>query len=259
MENQSRVGQIQMPEYHQSSIAMYLKCQKQYEFRHIRGMVVPPKSALTVGRAVDTGVTHNLAQKIETRTDVPLDEVLDQYSTQFDKDAPDTDWDGDDAGAQKDLGAKLVELYHRDVAPDVQPVAVQDQFRIEFESGYALGGTSDVIDENGFIRDTKTSKAKYDDDAVSNSLQATVYDYAYEAKNGKKAKGFIFDVLKKTKKPEYQKVQGEVSDHQREMTFEAINTMHENIKTGRFLPAPEGAWWCSKDWCGYWSLCKGKK
>lgn len=248
-----------IPEFHQSSINMFLKCPKQYEFRHIQGLVLPPKAALTLGGAVDTAVTKNLKQKIESKTDLAVDDVLDVFSSDFDKRAPDTNWDEDDAGKQKDLGVKMLKVYHSQAAPKIQPVTVQESFRLETDSGYALGGTMDVVDENDLIRDTKTSKSAYAEDAVSDSLQAAMYDFAFEAIRKKKARGFTFDVVTKTKEPKYVMCTGTVSAAQRERLFESVSIMHKQIQRGEFQYAPEGAWWCSKSWCGYWHLCKGKK
>ena len=248
-----------VPEYHQSGLGMYLKCQLQFYFRYLQGIVIPPSAALTLGKSVDEGVTHNLIQKTESRQDLPLGDVLDAYSSKFDAETPGTDWKGEGAGKTKDVGIALIKLHHTKVAPNIQPVTVQEEFNIETDEGYSIGGTFDLTDENGFIRDTKTSKTKYSDDAVETSIQAAVYDFAHEVKKGQKAKGFVFDVLKKTKVPDYQEVVGQVSRHQQDMVLGAFTDMHKNIQTGRFMPAPEGAWWSSKSWCGYWSQCKGKK
>jgi hypothetical protein len=250
---------IKLPEYHQSALGMFQKCPKQYEFRYLQGLVVPPKSALTVGKSVDVAETANFSQKITSKTDLKTQDVLDIYSTEFDKSAPGTDWDGDKPGDQKDLGIKMLKVFHEKAAPEINPVTVQETFRIETDAGYALGGTLDITDEKKQIRDIKTSKGEYDPDAVSQSIQATMYDFAYEVKNGEKAAGFIFDVVTKHKEPRYQQVTGQVSETQRERLFESLNIMHSQIQRGEFQYAPEGAWWCSKSWCGYWHLCKGKK
>lgn len=253
------MSEIKMPEYHQSSIAMFLKCPRQYMYRYMMNMVMPPKAALTLGRAFDKGVNANLIQKITTRKDAPLELLVDTFSDEFEKESKTTIWEDEKPGDQKDLGVKMLGVYHKEAAPKIQPKTVQDAFRIETDKGYALGGTLDLTDESDFIRDTKTSKASYQEDAVSDSLQATMYDFAHEVKTGVKAKGFAFDVVTKTKVPKYQEVKGEVSQGQRERMFESIDLMHKQINRGEFQYAPEGAWWCSKSWCGYWSQCKGKK
>lgn len=249
---------IAMPEYHQSSINMFLKCPRQYMFRYVMGLVTPPKSALTVGRAFGFAADHNLLQKIESKTDLPVGDVLDAFSTNFDKEATQTVWDGDDPGKLKDLGARMTKVFHEKGAPNIKPVTVQEQFRIETDAGYALGGTFDTVEENHVLRDQKTSKAEYAEDAVETEIQASLYSFAYETKTGV-APDFVFDVVTKHKEPRYQEVKGKVTAPQTERMFEAINIMHAQIGRGEFQYAPSGAWWCSSDWCAYWSQCKGKK
>lgn len=256
------MSEAKVREYHQSEVGMFLKCGKQWEFRYERGMILPPKAALTVGGAVDTGVTKNLIHKVETSADLPLNDVLDIYSADFDKRSVTTDWDGDDAGKQKDVGAQLLKAHHEKFAPSIAPETVQEKFLIETDVGYNIGGTIDLTTVDGWVRDTKTAARAYDEDAVQNSLQAAIYDFAYENLRGRRAKGFAFDVLIKPTKTipaRTQQVTGIVSQVAREHAFNAVQNMHRAIEAGVAMPAAEGSWWCSKDWCGYWSMCKGKR
>jgi CRISPR/Cas system-associated exonuclease Cas4 (RecB family) len=251
--------EVVLPEYHQSAINMFLKCPRQYMFRYMMGLRLPPKSALTIGRAVDNSFSHNMTQKIESKIDLPVDDVTDAFSTSFDKEAVGTVWDGDDPGEQKDMGVRMARALHEKAAPSIQPVSVQESFRIETDAGYALGGTFDVVQEGHVVRDQKTSKGEYAADAVQTEIQPAVYSFAYEAKHGVQPE-FAFDVVTKHKKePRYQIVRGRVSQVQTEQLFEAITIMHAQIQRGEFQYAAPGSWWCSKSWCGYWDQCKGKK
>lgn len=248
--------------YHQSEIQTFLKCGKQWVFRYVEGIVTPPKAALTVGSSVDAGVTRNLAQKVSSKVDLPLDDVLDVFSTDFDIRAQETEWDDEKPGEQKDMGAALLKLHHTEFAPNIAPATVQENFIIETDAGFSLGGTIDLVEENGIVADTKTAKTKYADDAITRAIQPAMYDFAYEALRGKKATAFRYDVLIKPTKtigPRAQRVQAEVTEGDREHLFDAILNMDKAIKAGVALPAAEGSWWCSKDWCGYWSRCKGAK
>jgi len=62
-----------------------------------------------------------------------------------------------------------------------------------------------------------------------------------------------------TKGPVLQQVKGKITPTDRAWFFDAVNQVHRAIKAGVALPAPEGAWYCSKKWCGYWEQCKGRK
>jgi len=251
---------IAIPEYHQSAINMFLKCPRQYMFRYLMGLILPPKSALTVGRSMDAAFTHNFKQKVMSKQDLPLSDVVDAFSSEFDRCSSGTDWNGEDPGEQKDLGIKMTKAFQEKASAKIQPKTVQESARVETDAGYALAGTFDVVDEQDIIRDQKSSKTEYPTDAVSNEVQPAVYDFLYTAKHGKKPKAFAFDVITKHKKePRYQEVTGEVTEAQTNQLFESINIMHGQIQRGEFQYAPSGAWWCSKDWCGYWHLCKGKR
>lgn len=247
-----------LPEYHQSAINMFLKCPRQYMYRYMMGLKVQPKSALTAGISFHAGVDHNFKQKIESKVDLKTSEVVDAYSTEFDKRSPETDWDGDDPGAVKDKGVQMTTVFHEKAAPKIQPLSVGEQFRLETDAGYALGGTFDVVAEGHVLRDQKTSKAEYAADAVTTEIQPAVYSFAYEAKTGVKPQ-FVFDVVTKHKEPRYQEIKGEVTQTQTEQLFEAVTLMHKSVSRGEFQYAAPGSWWCSKDWCGYWANCKGKK
>ena len=248
-----------VPEYHQSQINMFLKCGLQYEFRYIQGIIVPPQAALTVGGAVDVGVTRNLVQKVKSRKDLPVSDVLDAFSTEFDARAPETDWEGEDRGEQKDLGARLVKAHHEYLAPKIQPATVQEKFVIETDAGYNLGGTIDLREESGIVADTKTSGKRYTEDAITGAIQPAIYDFAAEALDGKKPPAFRYDVLLKTKTGGVQQVQAPVTQNDREHLFRAVDGMHRALKAGVFLPAAENTWVCSKQYCGYWHMCKGAK
>jgi len=244
--------------FHQSMVQMFLKCPRQFQFRYLEKIISPPKSALTIGSCMDVAETTNFTQKVSSSTDLPLSEVLDVFDTEFSIREKETVWD-EDRDKCKDKGVEMLKVFHDQAAPQILPITVQEEFNLETDGGYSLGGTMDITDSSGFIRDIKTSKAEYAEDAVSQSIQAAMYDFAYECTRGYKAKGFIFDVVTKHKVPRYQKVTGEVGKYQRSRLFESINIMNKQITAGDFQYAADGAWWCSSTWCGYWHLCKGKK
>ena len=250
---------LMIPEYHQSSINMFLKCARAYMYRYEMNIVVPPKSALIVGRAADDSNNHNMKQKIKSKIDLNVSDVLDAYNDSFEKNAPGTNWGDDNIGKIKDKGYQMAKVIHEQASPFIQPETVQQKFRIETTEGWAIGGTLDVTDTENYVRDLKKSKANFQDDAIMKGLQPVMYDYAFESLHGKKAKGFIFDIVTKHKEPRYQKMIGTISEHQRSWLFEIIRTMHQQVKAGNFQYASENGWWCSEGWCGYWSMCKGKK
>lgn len=251
------------PEYHQSELHVFLKCGKMWEFRYVRGIRTPPRAALTVGSAVDSAVSHNLHQKISSGTDLSKEEVLSSFSDDFDRRSPETEWRADETpGKQKDLGAKLVELHHDELAPAIKPASVQETITVQTDAGFNLGGTVDLIEKDGTIVDTKTSRIAYAEQAPKRALQPALYDFLFEAVRGEASPEFRYDILIKptVKTPaRKQQIRMRLRKSDRNWLFETIGQVHKAIQAGVALPAPEGSWYCSKEWCGYWNRCKGRE
>jgi CRISPR/Cas system-associated exonuclease Cas4 (RecB family) len=247
--------------YNQSELKAYLKCGKMWEFRYLKGMKTPPSAALTLGSSVDTAVTVNLLQKVSSGVDLPKADVLDAYSSDFEKRKAETEWQDENPGKQKDIGVRLVALHHEELAPRLDPATVQENFILKTNAGYDLHGTMDLVEKDGTVVDTKTSRLRYEEDAVSKNFQPALYDFAFESLRKVPSRGFRFDVLVKptaTRGPTLQQVEAKVTQTDREWLFDAIQNVHKAIQAGVALPAPEGSWYCSKKWCGYWDQCKGR-
>lgn len=254
--------ELAVPEYHQSAIDTFLRCGLKYQFRYLMNIRTPSSGAATVGSATHAAIAKNLILKKENGVGCSLEEALDAYSSDFDIRAKETELTPDESlGELKDVGAQCVAAHHKHIAPTLEPVTVEEKFILNTDAGYDLAGTIDLVTKDGVIHDSKTSKTAYKDDVVSGAIQPAMYDFAYEVLRGEKAKAFQYDVLiKPTKKigVRTQMVRGEVTQADREWLFQTLNSVHNAIQAGVFLPAQEDSWVCSKKWCGYWSRCKGK-
>lgn len=249
--------------FHQSEIATYLKCGLLWEFQYVKNQRQPGRSYFTVGSAVDAGVNYFQVQKLKTGQNIGFEEAAAVFLTDWKIKAPDTEWDPEEKGEgeQKDMGLQLLKLYVDQVGPTIQPLTIQETFEIQTDAGYDLGGTIDLTEKDFTVRDLKTSKTKYDEDAVTRSLQAAMYDFAFQALHEVPSSGFVFDVMVKptARKPaEYQEVRGKVTDDDRQWLFNTVENVHKAITAGVAAPAADGAWWCAPKWCPFWSQCKGK-
>ena len=54
------------PQMHWSHLSCLMRCPAQYEFRYVKGIIVPPAKALHIGTATHKAVAHNLKHKAET-------------------------------------------------------------------------------------------------------------------------------------------------------------------------------------------------
>lgn len=249
------------PRYHQSEIKDTLKCGIYAEFRYLQGLPTPARSAATVGNVVDSTVNHLLRKKIKGESPT-LEEALDVASSEFESRRQSTQiWD-EPADQLKDSALTIVKLFQIQVAATIEPETVQEEFVIDTDRDYMLGGTIDYTDKRGFLGDIKTaSPTRASSYIVNGALQPALYHYAYTALRGREPVAFRFDVMTRTTNgtTAYKPVSGQVTQADLEFAFRTIDQVHAYRKAGIALPAPEGSWWCSKKWCPFWDLCKGKK
>lgn len=239
-----------------SQINCYMRCPAQYKFRYVDGLILPPKTPLTKGKSVHKGIEHNYSQKIETRQDVKLSEVQEVTAAEFESLRDETDFDKSDPGKVKDETVSLVTLYHNEIAPKVQPVAVEKEVVVEFENAdYKLLGYIDVLDEEGFIRDTKTASKSPSEAEVNKSLQLTAYSMAHRTLFGTEEKGVKLDYLVQNKTPKVVQLEGRRTQRDIERFLKTMGIIAHAIRSGVFYPN-ENNYLCGHEKCGYWNICR---
>lgn len=239
-----------------SQINTYLRCPAQYYFRYIEGLIIPPKAALTKGKAVHSGNEYNYKQKIETKQDLPLNQVQEYTAAEFEQLAEETDFEGKDKGKEKDTTISLVTLYHTEVAPTVQPIAVEEKVEVAFDNAdYKLLGYIDVIDNKGFIRDTKTTARTPSEESITNSLQLSAYTLAHRTLTGTEEKGIVLDYLVSTKTPKLVQLKAKRSQQDIDRFLKIMGIVAHNIACENFYPNPTNQL-CTPRACGYWNICQ---
>lgn len=241
-----------------SQINMYLRCPVSYYYRYVEGLIIPPKVALTRGKVVHSGIEYNYGQKMETKKDLPLTEVQEYTSAAFEEESEDTDFGEEDKGKVKDSAINLVTLYHKEVAPTVQPKAVEEKFEIGFvDTDYTLLGFVDLIDQNDVIRDTKSTGRTPSERVLVDNLQLAAYSLMYQEVTGKKEQGVGFDYLVNLKTPKVVSFRTTIDDVQRARFLRIMDSVAKAIKNEVYMPRTEqhGNYLCSVEQCGYWEKC----
>lgn len=238
-----------------SQINTYIRCPVQYYYRYIEGLIIPPSAAITRGKSVHAGNELNYRQKMETHEDLPLSEVQEYVSATFDEQAKETDFQGEDKGKVKDATISLATLYHEEVAPAVQPKAVEEQVEVAFEGeDYTLLGYIDLIDQNGVIRDTKTAGRTPNESVLQDNLQLAGYSMMYRTLTGEEEKGVALDYLVANKTPKHVQLKAQVDDAQRTRFLRTMDAVVKAIKAEVYYPNPNNTL-CSPKHCGYWEVC----
>jgi hypothetical protein len=250
-----------------TQLNMILKCGEQFRRRYVQGEIIPPTASLTRGKCGHRALEKNFRQKVETDADLPREEVVQTFVDAWEQEKYGIGYTEEElAGASpsvvegkfKDSGVALVGKYHEDQAPLIHPVLVEEKFRVNFHGDFPpLDGVFDRITREGFIEDDKfVSKSPAADDAIFD-VQLTCYDLGYRVKFGKPPAGLAkrYAVATKTPKTEVRECLPRKQEQIDRFLFRLERAM-EAMRTGLFLPAAAGSWWCSRKFCGYYETCK---
>jgi hypothetical protein len=241
-----------------SSLNTFLRCGKQWEYAYVLNLKRPPNIRQLVGLATHEAIEVDMRQKLETRENLPVDDVLDAYSTAFNRDAGDIEDPEEPIGDAKDSGVKLVLLHRDEVASKVQPALVEAQVQFEVD-GIPYSGYLDLVDDEGYIRDTKTSARKLDPDTYRLAMtgyavgwrqsgveQGLDYDETFES-------GVVLDGLIRTKKPYYQREDITINEVDIKRFAGVVTAVSDAINAGTFVPNGVVSGACG--WCGYADIC----
>ena len=242
-----------------TSLGMLTRCGMQWKFRYVDGIKAPPSVALTVGKGTHEAVRRNLTAKLENGELLTEEEV-----TELARDRTLIEWDANEPvlqedetqGAAVDQAVALARVHHAELAPLIQPVALERAWRVEIEdSTHDLMGYIDIEEAGGRIRDTKTKKKTPSQAEVDRSIQLTLYALGKYVVDGEAPSELTIDALLKTKQPST----AVITTHRGPDDFAAVLQRHQAatalINAGTFIPTSPDNWWCSQKFCGYWDRC----
>jgi len=241
-----------------TQIGMFLRCERQWYYRYVEGLRVPPPGALILGGAYHDGVEHALSVKLETGSLPPVDECLDAYRDAWEHQLnveEEIDWGEDAPSVLLDHGASLVGEYVKGVAPGIEPVAVEAGFSLPYD--IPVVGFVDLVHEskNGpVLVEHKTSKRKGGLERYG--LQMGIYKIALKKDWG----------IEPTDARVHQAIVGRgdifidaVPIEEEKMVDLLIRSIIEKINYGLFAPTGIGSWVCTEKWCGYYRICRERR
>jgi len=266
-----------------SSAGMMLRCEEQWRQRYVLGKKIPPSAAALIGRTDHKAIEHNFRQKIKSYEDLSMADMLNVTLETFDREMAfeggpsEIEWDDPDldvnrqAGMAKDQTVLLVETYHEQVSPNVQPLTVEESFSLAVPGlpvpviGYidlVAGIQTDMlgITVNDRIIDRKTVGRKEKEPKPDWLFQAAVYQLA-------RPLPFEWHLTVKTKTPyvmapafnPYPPVEGEKAVRMLQMTANRIAyNFHkygpDNVWPGARYHHPWSCQYCGfRPTCSWWS------
>lgn len=263
------------PQLHVSMLDMLSRCGIQFQRRYGARFgcwheeeIIPPGVALATGTAVHTAVEKNLRSKIENKGELlPREEVAEIARDKFEE-----VWNGgmmlseDEAvdpnatlGRATDQTVNLALLHHDNLAPLLQPLAIEEKFVIVLDDyPLDLSGQKDIREADR-IRDTKTRAASPPKDAAR-SMQLAMYALSEKVARGSLPKAVALDVLVKTKTPKIITLEETPTDEWISPLLRRVKRATEIIQTVKegknaFAPADPENWVCSAKYCGYAQTC----
>lgn len=266
------------PQITSSMLGMFERCGYQWLYRYGAKFglaeserILPPGVAAVVGTAVHKGVEVNLRHKMEKGVLAPIDVVFDagrdSIVTTFQAGEVMLTEDGatDPAKVQGeaiDSVISLSRLHHAEVAPKIEPAALEEPFVIQIQgSEYDLAGRKDIREKNGVIRDTKTKKTS---PSASDgwTMQTRMYALSEKIERGALPPRIALDYLVNTKTPKLVQLVTEAKDMALAPLLERLNNMANVIEVSQYVrsrgnedlpltPADPNSWICTSKWCGY--------
>lgn len=234
------------PTFRQSQIVDYQKCPKCYYRKYVLGMATPPNAKMTIGSSADAVMNAALIGKIGN-TVMTVADGIDLAATEMDARKHETDWEDEDFGACKDHAVAVAAKLIGEVCPQIEPMAVQVDFRIETDLPFDFVGTIDYIDRQKRVRDLKvTTRSGASGYKVNGAIQPAGYTFAAKQLLGE-VSGFVIDRMTRPTArigAEYQPLAGIVTDQDMTMFWETALDVWTAIQKGVFPRAFERSYFC---------------
>lgn len=261
---ESRRQDEKKPHLSISQIKKFLTCPRMWGYRYRMGIKSPWSGALLVGATWHDCVEANYSQKIVTGKDLPMHEMTEMFVDRWDLALQERTivlQNGENLDDLREMGVRVTECHHREIAPFVHPEEVETWFDLDLGSDFpfALVGRYDVIEPGGVIVDCKSYKKRPSQADIDRDVQFTGYALAYRATRGQIEDGFRVDIVLKKKKPEAVQMYTSRSESQVRWFLDLIERVAHAMRDDQPLfPNPNG-WHCSEKFCDYWSKCQVEK
>lgn len=217
---------------------------------------MPPAVKMLLGTATHSAVEHDMRQKVESKEDVPTNEVLDKYDAAFDDEVKLGVEEDEPLGKAKDDGIRMLRLFMEGsddqpaVAPKLQPLWVEraTQFRVIKEHvegcprdggcvcGVPFNVTLDMATEEpagAVIRDLKTTGRM--PSGGMHLMQVAAGAIGFEVETGEAPADTAIDYLIRTKKAKHHEERwGPVDAHMKRVFATQVDHAVKMIEAGLF-------------------------
>lgn len=260
-------GEWELDHFSPSSIDGFWKCPEQWRRERIGFDRMATTSKQIFGSVFHRAAEHNFAQKIDSHEDLPVEQVQeragDAFNEVLDEEIGKREivWGTDKPNEIQQECIRASASYHKNVAPPVQPIAVEHTFRVDL-LGFPFTGRIDVVTEDRRIIDLKTTGRRKVQGDLDKDTQASGYLWA-RREEGFAAPDFSLHVAVRNKTPTQQTLSttrtGGQLDQFEELTRVTLATVRHYLDVygpdGTWPGASPLGWWCSQKNCSFWQSC----
>jgi len=228
-------------------------------YRYEYGLKLPKASgSLIRGKAIDETANDHFVKKADQYSDafdkgLNNNDFIDLAVSNHDRIAeelPPENWQTE-VDESRDKTSKFADLYHgthgkKLKARDTE--SVQMEIRSDIGIGKDILGYIDLITDKNVVVDNKVKKRNTYGN-LARDLQLVLYSMV--TKIPRVAIALIQDI--KVPKSVYRSQK--IPQASYTAVNQKINDVVNGINSGVFLPAPEGSWLCSSNWCEFWNIC----
>jgi hypothetical protein len=234
-----------------SQVRCFLDCPARWWFKY--GLQLPERknSSLALGLAVHQALEVNFREKLETHEDLETIGVVMVFREAWMEQVPQTEFTLDESqGDLRRLGERLVAKYMDEVAPKVEPAAVELDVQGSI-SGVAVRGRVDVLDVEGRLIDFKTASRRPSCVSPDHAFQLATYQQITPGASGE----VRIDSLVKTQTVQIVQLAYTVGEPDIWATQVLYPMAQKAMGSGMYCPNRQSLL-CSHTHCSFWKHCE---
>lgn len=242
-----------VPHLSASSISTFLRCPRRWWFKYVAKLPEPSDMGLVAGSSFHDVAEHVMNLRLQG-FDLPSGpEAEDLARGYVDERSAKAGLADEDIIIASDRSARQSRAWVEKVAPDMNPVSVEDKFDTIIE-GVRVIGRFDLVDADGICHDWKTKARKPTEDEHMRSVQSEVYARVHDGPIG-----YTY-LIDRPKEGSADVVRRLIQNHNdltqlKEMAEESISDTARSIRSGVF-PRRRDHHMCSQKWCPHYTECQ---
>lgn len=236
-----------------TQVRTFTDCQVKWYYKHVLKLPEIRSAALALGSAFHAAIGENLKQKCETKQDLETPGVVALFKDAWTKeiDSGTVRLAEDENGTEIfHMGAVMVEKYMTDIAPLIEPAAVECEVEGVI-GGVKVAGKVDCIDVEGTIIDSKTASKKPSGIMPDYRFQVATYSQLHPKANGRAR----VDTLTKTKTINAVMQTVQIGEADKLHTARMYPLVQEAMQSGLYV-INRASNLCSHKYCAFAARCE---